>query len=73
MCWPSSRPFTAQVPAPELMDLLREAVRRGKGSDGGGGAEGPLRMKKPTSTTERLESVGAQVVYGVVGLKPMPR
>jgi polyphosphate kinase len=54
---------------PELMRLLREAVRRGK--DVMAVVELKARFDEETNIvhTEYLEAAGAQVVYGVVGLK----
>ncbi len=56
-------------PDPELMDLLCEAVRRGK--EVTAVVELKARFDEETNINwaERLESIGAQVVYGVVGLK----
>jgi polyphosphate kinase len=53
----------------ELMDLLREAIRRGK--EVTVVVEIKARFDEETNINwaERLESIGAQVVYGVVGLK----
>jgi polyphosphate kinase len=52
-----------------LMDLLREAVLRGK--EVTAVVEIKARFDEETNINwaERLESIGAQVVYGVVGLK----
>ena len=54
---------------PALMNLLREAVRRGK--EVTAVVELKARFDEETNINwaEQLESVGAQVVYGVVGLK----
>ena len=54
---------------PELMRLLREAVRRGK--DVTAVVELKARFDEENNIvhTEYLEAAGAQVVYGVVGLK----
>ncbi|KQT07666.1 polyphosphate kinase 1 [Ramlibacter sp. Leaf400] len=54
---------------PVLMDLLREAVRQGK--EVTAVVELKARFDEETNINwaEQLESVGAQVVYGVVGLK----
>jgi len=56
-------------PDPELMDLLCEAVRRGK--EVTAVVELKARFDEETNINwaERLEAIGAQVVYGVVGLK----
>ena len=53
----------------EMIELLREAVRRGK--EVTAVVELKARFDEETNINyaERLESVGAQVVYGVVGLK----
>lgn len=53
----------------ELMDLLREGVRRGK--EVTVVVELKARFDEETNINwaEQLESVGAQVLYGVVGLK----
>jgi polyphosphate kinase len=53
----------------ELMDLLREAVRRGK--EVTVVVELKARFDEETNINwaEMLESIGAQVLYGVVGLK----
>ena len=53
----------------ELMDLLREAVRRGKEVTAVVELKARLDEEANINYAERLESVGAQVVYGVVGLK----
>ncbi len=52
-----------------MMDLLREAVRRGK--EVTAVVELKARFDEETNINwaEQLESIGAQVVYGVVGLK----
>lgn len=54
---------------PAMMNLLREAVRRGK--EVTAVVELKARFDEETNINwaEQLESVGAQVVYGVVGLK----
>ena len=56
-------------PDPELMDLLCEAVRRRK--EVTVVVELKARFDEETNINwaERLEAIGAQVVYGVVGLK----
>ena len=53
----------------ELMDLLREAVRRGKEVTAVVEIKARFDEEANINWAERLESVGAQVVYGVVGLK----
>lgn len=53
----------------ELMDLLREAVRRGKEVTAVVELKARFDEEANINYAERLESVGAQVVYGVVGLK----
>ncbi len=53
----------------ELMDLLREAVRRGKEVTAVVELKARFDEEANIDYAERLESVGAQVVYGVVGLK----
>jgi polyphosphate kinase len=53
----------------QLMDLLREAVRRGKEVTAVVELKARFDEEANISYAERLESVGAQVVYGVVGLK----
>ncbi|GLS14514.1 MULTISPECIES: polyphosphate kinase 1 [Hydrogenophaga] len=53
----------------ELMELLREAVRRGKEVMAVVELKARFDEEANISYAERLESVGAQVVYGVVGLK----
>ncbi len=53
----------------ELMALLREAVRRGKEVTAVVELKARYDEEKNINYAERLESVGAQVVYGVVGLK----
>ena len=54
---------------PAMLNLLREAVRRGK--EVTAVVELKARFDEETNINwaEQLESVGAQVVYGVVGLK----
>jgi polyphosphate kinase len=59
---PHRRRFRADGPA------ARGRAPR-QGSDGGGGAEGALRRRGQHQLGRMLESIGAQVVYGVVGLK----
>ena len=53
----------------ELMDLLREAVRRGKEVTAVVEIKARFDEEANINLAERLESIGAQVVYGVVGLK----
>ena len=53
----------------ELMELLREAVRRGKEVTAVVELKARFDEEANIDYAERLESVGAQVVYGVVGLK----
>ena len=53
----------------ELMDLLREAVRRGKEVTVGVELKARFDEEANINWAEMLESIGAQVVYGVVGLK----
>ncbi|MCU0927077.1 MAG: polyphosphate kinase 1, partial [Hydrogenophaga sp.] len=53
----------------ELMDLLREGVRRGKEVTAVVELKARFDEEANINYAERLESVGAQVVYGVVGLK----
>jgi polyphosphate kinase len=53
----------------ELMDLLREAVRRGKEVTAVVEIKARFDEEANINWAERLESIGAQVVYGVVGLK----
>ena len=53
----------------ELIDLLREGVRRGKEVTAVVELKARFDEEANINYAERLESVGAQVVYGVVGLK----
>ena len=56
-------------PESELMDLLREAVRRGKEVTVVVELKARFDEEANINWAEMLESIGAQVVYGVVGLK----
>lgn len=53
----------------KLMDLLREAVRRGKEVTVVVELKARFDEEANINWAEMLESIGAQVVYGVVGLK----
>ena len=54
---------------PQMLDLLREAVRRGKEVMAVVELKARFDEEANINWAEALESVGAQVVYGVVGLK----
>ena len=56
-------------PSPDLMNLLREAVRRGKEVTVVVELKARFDEEANINWAEMLESIGAQVVYGVVGLK----
>lgn len=53
----------------ELMELLREAVRRGKEVTAVVELKARFDEEANINWAEMLESIGAQVLYGVVGLK----
>ena len=53
----------------EMTELLREAVRRGKEVTAVVGLKARFDEEANINNAELLESVGAQVVYGIVGLK----
>ena len=54
---------------PSMLDLLREAVRRGKEVTVVVELKARFDEEANINVAEILESIGAQVVYGVVGLK----
>lgn len=54
---------------PQIMDLLREAVRRGKEVTVVVELKARFDEEANINVAEMLESIGAQVLYGVVGLK----
>jgi polyphosphate kinase len=56
-------------PESELMDLLREGVRRGKEVTVVVELKARFDEEANINWAEMLESIGAQVLYGVVGLK----
>ncbi|MCL1961820.1 MAG: polyphosphate kinase 1 [Desulfovibrionaceae bacterium] len=56
-------------PDSELIDLLREAVRRGKEVTVVVELKARFDEEANINWSEALESIGAQVLYGVVGLK----
>jgi polyphosphate kinase len=54
---------------PQIMDLLREAVRRGKEVTVVVELKARFDEEANINVAEMLEAIGAQVLYGVVGLK----